>query len=143
MEYFLEKEVPTSTHALSDIQNHRFNKNIISDGMEGAVKWKRKDGKIIPYPGITAKIRKKLYPNHKMTIGTSSRKLGTHVHYQLKHSVDCQEECNCPTKIRKYHKMVHQAYKLMNLHKLKPIAAEVPLISHKLHVATRLDMVCR
>ena len=39
--------------------------------------------------------------------------------------------------------MAKQAFALMKRHHLEPIGAEIPLISHQMHLATRLDMVCR
>ena len=39
--------------------------------------------------------------------------------------------------------MAKQAFALMKRHHLEPIGAEIPLISHRMHLATRLDMVCR
>ena len=128
---------------LSTITKHRLNQNLIHKGVEGPVAWKRKDGKVIPYPGITAKIKKKLYPKYKSGIGTSDRHTGTRVHRQIYHSIECKDECKCDVKTRKYNKMVKQAYSLMKHHHLEPIASEVPLISHTMHVATRLDLVCR
>lgn len=67
-------------HPLDHIKNHPLNRNLVCEGVDGPVAWRRADGKIIPYPGITTRLRKKLYPKYVEARGTSSRNQGTRVH---------------------------------------------------------------
>ena len=72
------------SHPLDHIKNHPLNRNLVCDGVDGPVAWRRADGKIIPYPGITTRLRKKLYPKYvvggQSGRGSSSCEQGTRVH---------------------------------------------------------------
>lgn len=135
----------SSSSPLNEILSHPWNQNILTQGVEDAVSWKRKkDGKIIKYPGITRKIAKLIPPTFKRGRGYSSMKQGAKVHRDFYHTIECEKKgkCDCSPPPRRKSKMFTLGWKLLGKMGLKPIAAEVPLIYHPWRKATRLDMIC-
>jgi len=144
MDAFLEHRGKRMKSPTQTVLNHRLNQNLITKGTKDFVSWIRKDGKIIPYPGVTRTIEKKFVPSkYKRPRGTSSKAIGNSIHNQLNHWIECEEgKCTCGFGKRKYNKLVLNAQKILKKLDLKPIAAELPIISHTLRLATRIDMIC-
>ena len=143
MDVFLQHRGKNMTSPTQRVLNHRLNQNLITNATEGFVSWKRKDGKVIPYPGVTRAIKKRFVPDkYEIPKGTSSVSLGNRIHKQLCHWIECDNKCTCGFGKRKYNKLVLNAQKILAKLQLRPIAAELPIISHTLRFATRIDMIC-
>lgn len=135
--------------SLVKLLNHKLAKTIVDDDPEGPVHWKRKrDGSVRTYEGITRPLMRLFYPTFKgiskNRTGRSSRTIGSRVHRQLFHTIECKRRgmCLCKTKTRKLNKYTVQALDKLKELDLTPECAEIPIVSHSSRTATRIDMIC-
>jgi len=92
------------------------------------------------YRGITKILKEKYYKDRIYLKGASTKKLGTITHEQIYHYIECKGKCSCIHKRKS--KKIKDAIRLLKDAKFTPIKAEYPIVSEKLHLATRLDVLC-
>lgn len=137
-----------SSTFLTRLQNAR---QVIQDPTSFAFIWRRAEGPERRYGGVLRYLQNRLYPDYKppqkRRHERSSRALGERVHRHLAHVVNCavDGECTCEVKRSVTSQIInkHTRALLTKLHSLhiKPVRCELPIISERWNVGTRIDLV--